>query len=158
MALKASNRGRSGGEWEGAIAWRMWCPVCGLESPAILGLLMPPRWQALEEPVAILRSTCARDHLTECLLNVSVLYEGGRVRAVGLGQAGCGYDKLWKEVGQGLISALSSSGKSPKSLLSQDGTSALRTIPFWTVWVLSWLKCWVRAVLRVVSLDIWKGS
>ncbi len=146
MALKDSGPSGSGHGWEAAIAWRMWCPACGLESPAILGLLMPPQWLALEEPVAILRSTCARDHLTECLLNVSVLYEGGRVRAVGLGQAGCGYDKLWKEVGLNLISAIPDS----KSLWSESwtkGSGLLKGIGFWTVWVLTWLKNWVSVGL-----------
>ncbi len=136
MALRGSESNPSGGGWERAIAWRMWCPACGLESPAILGLLMPPQWQAPMEPVAILRSTCARDHLTECLLNVSVLYEGGRVRAVGLGQAGCGYDKHWKEVGNELISTI------PPMLPGRSITKE-RTIPFWIVWVLNWLKSWV---------------
>ncbi len=151
MALKGSGQPHLSGEWEAAVAWRMWCPVCGLESPAILGLLMPPQWREPEAPVAILRSTCARDHLTECLLNVSVLYEGGRVRAVGLGQAGCGYDKLLKEVGTELSSSLVG-GRYP-TFTSIKGM----IIPFWNVWVLSWLKCWARAVWRVVSLDIFRG-
>ncbi len=138
MALKGSASGRLHGEWERAIAWRMWCPACGLESPAILGLLMPPRWSAPEEPVAILRSTCARDHLTECLLNVSVLYEGGRVRAVGLGQAGCGFDKLWKEVGTELTSSWATLvGGSSRNTRTE-------TILFWIAWALSWLKNWGR--------------
>ena len=77
MALRDSDRNTSLPAWEAAIAWHMWCPACGMESPAILGLLTPPQWLALEEPVAILRSTCAKDHLTEVLLNASVLYEGG---------------------------------------------------------------------------------
>ncbi len=135
MELKGSRPGGSREGWEAAIAWRMWCPACGLESPAILGLLMPPQWSALEEPVAILRSTCARDHLTECLLNVSVLYEGGRVRAVGLGQAGCGYDKQWREVGKELVSSLGQPVQSTRR-------GRTTTIRFWIVWALNWLRCW----------------
>ncbi len=151
MALKGSEQLVSGGAWEAAIAWRMWCPVCGLESPAILGLLMPPQWQALQEPVAILRSTCVKDHLTECLLNVSVLYGGGQVRAVGLGQAGCGYDKQWKEAGNVMTSFQA------KLVSGWSTNTNMPMTRFWNVWVLSWLKCWARAVMRVVSLDIFKG-
>ncbi len=86
--------------------------------------------------MAILRSTCARDHLTECLLNVSVLYADGRLRAVGLAQAGCGYDKLWREVGKEQTSLLE-----PVPGLS---TIKTKTIPFLLEWVLSWLRCWAR--------------
>lgn len=145
MALKGLGPEDSGGAWEAAIAWRMWCPACGLESPAILGLLMPPQWQVLEEPVAILRSTCAKDHLTECLLNVSVLYEGGQVRVVGLGRVGCGFDKLTKEVGTELIGQLPGDPKEWFGLRHSSG-SLMKVVRFWIVWALTWLKSWVSAV------------
>ncbi len=141
MALKDSGPDHSKPEWQGAIAWHMWCPACGLQSPAILGLLMPPRSSALEQPVTILRSTCAKDHLTEALLNVSVFHVAGHPLEVGLAP-------------DAFASPLRSKAAGTESRIHQakaqtpDGYSnnKIKTTLFWSVWVMTWLYSWARSV------------